>query len=659
MNECLLQWREKEKTSQLNHRVWRELAAFAQLSEELSPAGGTAIKSYLQSINETDRDAKLLIDELRRKGVAFPASLGDIPQLTKEMTERLEDRRRQTASLQARQQSLINEQDEQMRELRQRLAQVSPGTSFATPMRLSCDTTRRLDMSVTLGPHSPVGRGETQQPQALGATDASPMAFQAFSTQFNAPTFDGSSGISWSNFIQQFETYCQVTGCRGETRRDMLLLFTLKGRASSVGNAIMQAYAHENGGQSAPYEHVKERMHKAFRPLADSEADMEAFEKISMQDPGESFQTFSIRFTEAEVKAQQSRGETKQSPYTEADVRKFYFNALPADIQGDIQKQCVWKQTPLTLIKAKAEQLHGNTCRTVPTENRGTKRTGQGSLPLAPAKRAQTESWTQEEFREQLKATVREAMSSTAATSNEETRSVLRDALKTWIPAAMASNAPPPPPTAQGQGEHKGECYGFQKGNCRWGSACRFSHGPLASSNPMQQRETQTCKQFSAHGSCSYGGRCKFTHNEGGIQRPQPVAATQHTHGAAPLVCELCSKMGHEWYQCKDVCGACGGPHRMHTCQVRASATPCPICKRVGHLSRMCRTARRESPTTHRQEQGNSVFTPARQAHMMHPERAQQMQQSPVRQEGEGDTFSTALLALANALKSEPEQKNE
>ena len=44
---------------------------------------------------------------------------------------------------------------------------------------------------------------------------------------------------------------------------------------------------------------------------------------------------------------------------------------------------------------------------------------------------------------------------------------------------------------------------------------------------------------------------------------------------------------------------------------------------------------------------------------MMHPERAQQMQQSPVRQEGEGDTFSTALLALANALKSEPEQKNE
>mmetsp|Transcript_9042 Transcript_9042/g.17842 ORF Transcript_9042/g.17842 Transcript_9042/m.17842 type:complete len:261 (+) Transcript_9042:88-870(+) len=61
-------------------------------------------------------------------------------------------------------------------------------------------------------------------------------------------------------------------------------------------------------------------------------------------------------------------------------------------------------------------------------------------------------------------------------------------------------------------------CFSFQRGQCKFGDTCKFSHGGASSGGrPQQQRsfggEKKACFAFQRDGSCKFGDTCRFAHD--------------------------------------------------------------------------------------------------------------------------------------------------
>lgn len=77
-------------------------------------------------------------------------------------------------------------------------------------------------------------------------------------------------------------------------------------------------------------------------------------------------------------------------------------------------------------------------------------------------------------------------------------------------PPRVASSSAAGP--AQG-GRSRNRCYDWdERGSCRRGEQCRFSHG-------QRRQATSRCRMWENSGRCSYGNRCNFSHDSEGQQR--------------------------------------------------------------------------------------------------------------------------------------------
>ena len=67
------------------------------------------------------------------------------------------------------------------------------------------------------------------------------------------------------------------------------------------------------------------------------------------------------------------------------------------------------------------------------------------------------------------------------------------------------------------QSRPRGVCFAFQKGNCRFGNDCRFSHdeNDVANAPPPSNYSRGACYAF-REGNCTRGDSCRFSHEEGG-----------------------------------------------------------------------------------------------------------------------------------------------
>jgi hypothetical protein len=80
-------------------------------------------------------------------------------------------------------------------------------------------------------------------------------------------------------------------------------------------------------------------------------------------------------------------------------------------------------------------------------------------------------------------------------------------------------------------------CYGYaQQGKCKYGNACRFSHGPLIPISTTKDTTSQRrdiCFQFAVNGSCKFGSSCRFAH----MSKPQITSpAQEELHNYTPPV---------------------------------------------------------------------------------------------------------------------------
>jgi hypothetical protein len=92
-------------------------------------------------------------------------------------------------------------------------------------------------------------------------------------------------------------------------------------------------------------------------------------------------------------------------------------------------------------------------------------------------------------------------------------------------PTAAAASTPqqymqrPPPFRAQRNGNTSTTmCRDFQKGSCRFGARCKFSHNSAAGST-HQQKSNEICNNF-RQGRCPWGDKCRYVHSEPTKEEP-------------------------------------------------------------------------------------------------------------------------------------------
>ncbi|KAF4674801.1 hypothetical protein FOL47_008679 [Perkinsus chesapeaki] len=77
-------------------------------------------------------------------------------------------------------------------------------------------------------------------------------------------------------------------------------------------------------------------------------------------------------------------------------------------------------------------------------------------------------------------------------------------------------------------------CHFFARGNCRNGTACRFSHNPESLAGPSTRRSDIACK-FYQQGDCRHGSSCKFSHGTSNVRKSNVIRIEEKITSAATV----------------------------------------------------------------------------------------------------------------------------
>ena len=104
--------------------------------------------------------------------------------------------------------------------------------------------------------------------------------------------------------------------------------------------------------------------------------------------------------------------------------------------------------------------------------------------------------------------------------------------------------------------KNNGFCFGFQKGNCRYGNDCKLKHekhndfsNKMHSANKSNNDKGKSvCRYFQNHGICRFGNNCKFSHQKR-IQF-QTNKIINNSQGKNGKKCSYCGKPKDTYKTC-------------------------------------------------------------------------------------------------------------